>query len=257
MLLAIDVGNTNITLGVYDGESLKMTARIATESKSTADCYAVTLKNIIELKGLKVSDIDGAIIGSVVPAVGSMLVGAIETACGISPVVLGPGVKTGINIVIDNPGQLGADLAAGAAAALAHYDMPCIIFDLGTATTASVMDKNGAFLGGAIAAGLYTTLNALTSNTAALPGISIEPPKKVIGSNTVDSMRSGLIFGAASMIDGMIERIEEELGEKATVIATGGLSSVIVPLCKRDIVCDNDLLLEGLRLIYNRNRKKN
>lgn len=255
MLLTIDVGNTNITLGVYEGKNLKMTGRIATEIKNTADQYAVELKNILALKGVDIADIDGAVIGSVVPAVGSALTGAIGTACGITPLVLGPGIKTGLNILIDNPAQLGADLAAGGVAAAAKYPMPCIVFDLGTATTVSVLDKNGAMLGGAIAAGLATTLHALTSRTASLPGISIEAPGKVIGSNTVDCMKSGLIFGAAAMMDGMCERIEEELGEKATVVATGGLSSVVAPFCRRAIICDDDLLLEGLRLIFERNRK--
>lgn len=255
MLLTIDVGNTNITLGVYDGENLKMTARIATNAKNTADQYAVELKNILALKGVAMENIDGAIIGSVVPTVGVALTGAIRTACSITPLVLGPGVKTGLNICIDNPAQLGADLAAGAVGAAAKYPLPCIVFDLGTATTATVLDKDGRFLGGAIAAGLQTTLYALTSRTASLPGISIEAPGKVIGTNTVDCMKSGLVYGAAAMIDGMIDRIEEELGEKATVIATGGLSAVVTPLCRREIIYDDDLLLDGLRLIYQRNRK--
>lgn len=255
MLLTIDVGNTNITLGVYEGETLKMTARVATDIKNTADQYAVELKNVLALKGVAIEKIDGAIIGSVVPAVGTALTGAIQTACGIKPLVLGPGIKTGLNILIDNPAQLGADLAAGAVGAAAHYPLPCIVFDLGTATTATVLDRNGGLLGGAIAAGLQTTLYALTSRTASLPGISIEAPDKVIGSNTVDCMKSGLVYGAAAMIDGMIDRIEEELGEKATVIATGGLSAVVTPLCRREIIYDDDLLLEGLRLIYLRNRK--
>lgn len=256
MLLTIDVGNTNITLGVYDNDRLLMTGRVSTDAKCTADQYAIVLKNILELKGVSLSRIDGAIIGSVVPAVGRELVGAIKSACDITPLVLGPGVKTGLNILIDNPAQLGADLAAGAAGAAASYPMPCIIFDLGTATTVSVMDKNGAFIGGAIAAGLQTTLYALTSRTASLPGVSIEAPDKVIATNTVDCMRSGLVFGAAAMMDGMIERIEDELGERATVVATGGLSSLVIPHCKREIIFDDDLLLEGLRLIFERNRKK-
>ena len=169
--------------------------------------------------------------------------------------VLGPGIRTGLNIKIDNPAQLGADLAAGAVGALAKYSMPCIIIDLGTASTISVLGKNGEFLGGAIAAGIKLTLEALTSKTAQLPMVSIEAPSHVIGSNTADCMKSGLVIGAASMIDGMITRIERELKETATVVATGGLAPEVVGFCDREILLDDDLLLDGLKLIYQKNKQ--
>lgn len=255
MLLSIDIGNSNITLGVYSGEKLMMVARLATDKNLTADQYTVTIKQILELKSVDYKSIHGAVIGSVVPAVGAAVDKAVSKLCGVTPLVLGPGVKTGLNIKIDNPGQLGADLAAGAVAAAKLYSAPCIIFDLGTATTVSVMDEDYNFLGGAIAAGLHTTLDALASRTAQLPYINIEAPEKIIGTNTVDSMKSGLIYGAAAMMDGMIDRIEEEIGLPASVVATGGLASIVVPLCKRKIIFDENLLLEGMRFIYERNTK--
>ena len=255
MLLSVDIGNTNITMGIYEQETLQSVARIATDPARTADSYAVDIKTILELKEIDYRKIDGAVIGSVVPPVGASIAEAVRLLCGVEPVILGPGVKTGLNIRIDDPGQLGADLAAGAVVAAALYSMPCIIFDLGTATTVSVMDAEGNFLGGAIAAGLRTTLNALASHTAQLPFINIEPPERVIGTNSVDSMKSGLVIGAAAMMDGMIERIEEELGQKATVVATGGLSGIVVPLCRQEIIFNDNLLLEGMRIIYNRNKK--
>lgn len=167
--------------------------------------------------------------------------------------VLGPGVKTGLNIKIDNPAQLGADLAAGAVGAMGKYPTPCVIIDMGTATTLSVLDKEGAFVGGAIAAGIRSTLDALSTNTAQLPFINLQAPDSVVGTNTVSSMQSGLILGAAAMLDGMIDRIEEEIGELASVIATGGLAEMVVENCRREIVIDNNLLLDGLYKIYKKN----
>lgn len=255
MLLTIDIGNTNITLGAYEGEKLQMLARMATDNRRTEDQYAVELRDILDINGVQAAAIDGAIISSVVPHVGAVMRQAAAKLCGVAPLVLGPGVKTGLNIKIDNPAQLGADLAAGAVAALAICPPPCIIVDLGTATTISVLDKEGAFLGGAIAAGIGITLDALSSRTAQLPAIHIEAPKKVIGSNTVDCMKSGLVLGAAAMVDGMIDRIDEELGEEASVIATGGLAREVVAVCRRQIRLEENLLLEGLRLIYEKNKK--
>ena len=167
--------------------------------------------------------------------------------------MLGPGVKTGLNIKIDNPAQLGADLVAGAVGALDAYTLPCIIIDMGTASTISVLDKNGTFLGGSIAAGVKLTLKALTENTAQLTSIPIEAPQSVIGRNTVECMQSGLVYGTAAMIDGLLDKIEEELGQEATVVATGGLSKEIITHCKRNIIYDENLLLEGLRVIYEKN----
>ncbi|MBQ9847047.1 MAG: type III pantothenate kinase [Clostridia bacterium] len=254
MILTIDIGNTNITLGVFDEEKLVFTSRLATDTRRTEDQYALELRNIFVLHECSKSEIEGAIISSVVPHVGAMMSRAVEILFGYAPMMLGPGIKTGLNIKIDNPAQLGADLAAGAVAAMTKYPLPCIIFDLGTATTVSVVDREGGFLGGAIAAGPSTTLEALATKTAQLPFIDIEAPKSVIGSNTVDCMKSGIVFGTASMLEGMASRIEKILGEEATLVATGGLAGTIVSKCERKIILDDNLLLDGLRIIYNKNK---
>lgn len=253
MLLAIDIGNTNITLGLFRDDVLVSTARLSTDHRKTSHEYAVNIKEVLSLQGEEVGHIDDCIVSSVVPSVASAVAEAVALLCDTVPLQLGPGVKTGLNIRIDNPAQLGADLAAGAVGALHEYTMPCIIIDMGTATTLSVLDKNGAFLGGSIAAGVRMTLKALAEGTAALPSISISSPKSVIGRNTVDCMQSGLVLGAAAMLDGLIDRIEDELGETATVVATGGLSKEIVAHCKKDIIYNENLLLDGLRLIYEKN----
>lgn len=254
MLLVIDIGNTHITLGLYDQERLMTTARLATDDRLTPDQYAVSIAQVMALHGADIAKISGSIVSSVVPAVGDAIRKAVALLCDNEPLMLGPGIKSGLNIRIDNPAQLGADLAAGAAGALGKYPLPCIIVDMGTATTVTVLDGHGNFLGGAIAAGVRLTLEALASGTAALPTVHPAAPKKVIGTNTVDCMQSGLVYGAAAMIDGLVDRMEDELGQAATVVATGGMSKEIIAHCKRDILYDEHLLLDGLRLIYERNR---
>lgn len=254
MLLAIDIGNTNITLGAYEDEILRFTARLATAHGTTSDQYAVEIKNILELYGLNAARIEDCIISSVVPSVGGAVCNAVSLLCDIVPLELGPGVKTGLNIKIDNPAQLGADLVAGAVGAISEYTLPCVVIDMGTASTISVIDRNGAYLGGVISAGVRLTLKALTENTAQLPSIDINAPKSVIGSNTVDCMKSGLIYGTAAMLDGLLDRISEELGEVPTVVATGGLSKDIIIHCKNNIIYNSNLLLDGLREIYEKNR---
>lgn len=253
MLICIDIGNTNITIGGYKCDELKFTARLNTDSRRTADQYAIEIRDVLHIYGVERSEVSAAIISSVVPSVAKSVEVAIEKLFSIKPMVVGPGIKTGLNIKIDNPAQLGADLATGAVAALNKYPTPSIVIDLGTASTISVIGSNGEFLGGAIAAGIKLTLEALSSKTAQLPSVSIEAPKSVIGKNTVDCMRSGLIFGAASMLDGMISRIERELGQKATVVATGGLAPEVVKLCDHSIILDDNLLLDGLKLIFEKN----
>ena len=253
MLLAVDIGNTNITLGGYNGAVLSFTARLATDTRKTADEYAVQLKEILSLYTVDDCEIEDCIISSVVPSVGAAFSGAVSKLFHIVSLTLGPGVKTGLNIKIDDPAQLGADLVAGAVGALDSYEMPCIIIDMGTASTLSVLDRNGTFLGGVIAAGVRLTLKALSENTAMLTSIPIEAPRSVIGRNTAECMQSGLVFGAAAMIDGMIDRIESELGEAATIVATGGLSKEIVTHCSHNIIYHENLVLEGLRVIYEKN----
>ena len=253
MLLTADIGNTNITLGVFSEDVLVFTARLATDTRLTSDQYAIDIKDILALHGVRHTEIEDAVICSVVPSTGSAVAQAISKLCNIVPLIIGPGVKTGLNIKIDNPAQLGADLVAGAVAAINEYTMPCVIIDMGTATTLSVLDKDGVFLGGSIGAGVRLTLKALTENTAQLPQISITAPTSVIGTNTADCMRSGLVLGTAAMLDGLLDRIEEELGETPTVVATGGLSNQIINFCTRHIIYNENLLLDGLRYIYEKN----
>lgn len=254
MILAIDVGNTNIVIGCCENGRIAFSERISTSRENTALEYAISFKTILELYSIKQDEIDGAIISSVVPSVTTTIKLAIKKITGIDAKVVGPGTKTGLNIVIDNPAQLGSDLVVDAVAGISEYPLPLIIFDMGTATTAAVIDSNGCYLGGMIIPGVNISLNALTAGTSQLPKINLEPPKKVIGSNTIDCMKSGIIFGQASMIDGVIERLEDELGKKCTVIATGGLSGSIIPYCKRTVIHDKDLLLKGLIRIYEKNK---
>lgn len=253
MLLAIDIGNTNIVLGtILDGE-IQFVARIATDRTQTEDEYAIELKNILELYRVDVLSIKDSIISSVVPPVFNAIKQAVFKVTGKLPIVVGPGVKNGLNILMDNPAQVGSDLVVNAVAGLKEYKPPLIIVDMGTATTISVVDKNRNYIGGCIMPGVKISLDALSRIAAQLPAISLENPKKNIGKNTIDCMRSGVINGNAAMIDGMILRIEEELSEKATVIATGGVAKFIVPYCKKEIICDENLLLKGLYYIYQKN----
>lgn len=255
MILAIDVGNTNIVLGcIRDGEIL-FEARMATDRIKTSDQYCAELKTMLELFGVAPGNVEGTIISSVVPLVQQVLERAVARLTGKPCLTVGPGLKTGLNIRIDNPAQAGSDLIVGAVAAIEAYGAPLCVIDLGTATTISVIDQKGAFVGGTIAPGVMLSLNALSSGTAQLPAISLEKPRCAIGTNTVDSMRSGLLLGSAAMLDGMVERIEEELGYPVKVVATGGLAKFIAPLCKREMIIDDNLLLKGLEILYNRNRK--
>lgn len=253
MLLAIDIGNTNITIGAYNSNFLNFTARLATDTRKTADEYAIDIKNILSLYSVEKEKIEDCIISSVVPTVAKSVSNAVSKLFSIVPLMLGPGVKTGLNIKIDNPAQLGADLVAGAVGAIDCYTMPCVVIDMGTATTISVLDKNASFLGGIISAGVRLTLNALAENTAQLTSIPIEAPKSVIGANTVESMQAGLVYGTAAMLDGLLNKITKELGETPTIVATGGLSRDIISLCENHIIYNENLLLDGLRVIYEKN----
>lgn len=254
MLLTLDIGNTNITMGVYDGRELKFVARLSTDRLRTRDQYAVDIRAILDIYKTSVSNIDGSIICSVVPQITNAVKDAVKCLTGTVPLIVGPGIKTGLNIKISNPSALGADFVAGCVAAIEHYPCPSIIFDFGTATTIAVLDKNKDMLGGCIMPGIVISLEALTARSSLLQAIGFDAPNHVIGTNTADCMKSGSIYGTASMVDGMCDRIEEELGEKCTVIATGGLAGVVVNCCKRQVKSDDNLLLEGLRIIYNKNK---
>lgn len=255
MLLAIDIGNTNILIGGIRDDKIIFKARIATDRTRTSDQYGVEIKNMIEALGSSVSDISDCIISSVVPPVFNSVRTGVIKILGKQPMVVGPGLKTGLNIHVDVPSQVGSDRIVIAVAALAEYKAPLILVDMGTATTIEVVEPENRYLGGVIFPGVKVSLDALTSRAAQLPGISLDQPRQVIGKNTVDCMRSGTMFGNAAMIDGLIDRIEEELGHPSTIIATGGLAQFITPLCKRQIIFEKDLLLKGLNLIYKKNKR--
>ena len=255
MILAIDVGNTNIVIGCIDGGEILNVVRIHTDTRETEAEYTIKLKEIIYAYGMDLKSIDGAILSSVVPPVTEAIRRAVRQLTGLDCMVVGPGVRTGMNVRVDDPGTVAGDLIVGGVAAMHYYGTPAIVLDLGTATTATVIDRNGCFSGGAIMPGVKLSYGALAAGTSLLPEISITPPKKCIATNTVDCMRSGAVFGTAAMIDGLIDRMEEELGMKCTVVATGGLASSIVPCCRHEIVCDDDLLLKGLWVLWEKNRK--
>jgi type III pantothenate kinase len=253
MIVAIDMGNTNIVIGCIDDNNTYFEERISTDYSKTEIEYYVLFKTVMELHNIDLSQISGGIISSVVPPLIDVIKNSIEKLIGITPLIVGPGIKTGLNILMDNPGSLGSDLVVDAVAGIKEYGAPLIIIDIGTATTISVVDKNKNYIGGIIMPGVRTSADSLVHKTAQLPKIGLTAPKKVIGKNTIDCMKSGIIIGNAACLDGMIERMEEELGYPATVIATGGLAKVIIPNCKREIIEDQGLLLKGLKIIYDKN----
>lgn len=255
MLLAIDIGNTNIVIGCMDGSAILHEVRIATDLVKTSDQYCIDLKNALGLYDMDPKAFEGVIISSVVPPLLNSFRTAVMKLTGKKPLVVGPGIKTGLNIQMDQPGQIGADLIVAAVAALKEYPAPLMIVDMGTATTIAVIDSRKTYIGGCICPGLRISAEALSSRTALLPGINLDTPKRAIGKNTNDCMQSGIMYGAAAMLDGLLDRMEEELGEPATVIATGGISRFVVPLCRRKLVYDRDLLLKGLAILYENNKK--
>ena len=254
MILAIDIGNTNIVVGCIDDRKTYFIERLSTNRTKTELEYAVDLKNVLDIYHIKKTEIEGCIISSVVPQITNIVKLAAEKILKKNAIVLGPGVKTGLNIMMDNPGQLGADQVADAVAGISGYPVPLILIDMGTATTASVVNSKKQYVGGMILPGVGVSLDALTARASQLSGISIDAPRHVIGKNTIECMKSGVLYSNAAALDGIIDRIEEELGEKATVVATGGLAKKIVPHCKREIILDEELLLRGLLIIYEKNK---
>ncbi len=255
MILCIDIGNTNIVLGGFMGETLAFTARIATNPSKTEDEYATKIRSILTLHKVEQKEVKGAIIASVVPPLNTVMREAVRIVYGVTPIMVGPGIKTGINIHCDNPGTVGADLICACVAAHHIYGSPSLVVDMGTATKLMLMDKTGTFCGASIIPGVNIGLRALSSQAAQLPQVSLVAPPSVIGKNTVDCMRSGVVFGNASMLDGMIDRFCEETGETLQVIATGGLAPTIVAHCKHNILLDEQLVLKGLFILYTKNTK--
>ena len=255
MILAIDVGNTNIVIGCIDKEKCHFIERLSTVRIKTELEYAIDIKSVLDIYHVCPEEIEGGIISSVVPQITTNIKLAAEKILKKEILVIGSGIKTGLDIRIDDPGQLGADLVAASVAGIAEYPVPMMIFDMGTANTVCVIDREKRYLGGMIYPGLGVALDSLTAHASQLGGISLEAPERVIGRNTIDCMKSGVIYSAAAAMDGIIDRIQEEMGETLTVIATGGLAKCIVPHCRREVILDDDLLLKGLLVLYDKNRR--
>lgn len=255
MLLTINIGNTYTTLSVYRDEKQAAGSSVASDCQRTVDEYAAALKNVLNLNGVAEAEIDGCMLSSVVPALTPKIKAAILKLTGVTPVVVGPGVKTGFPLRIDQQTQLGGDIVACVAGALSRYKAPLIVIYFGTAITLSVINSSGAFLGTAIAPGLQLSLDALSQRTAQLPHLTIGPAEGAIGRNTEASMTAGVILGCASMVDGMVERMAEELGAKPNVVATGSMAELVAPYCKMEIATDPQLLHDGLRWLYHKSRE--
>ena len=255
MILTVDIGNSNIVIGGVEGEQILFESRIRTDATKTSDEYCMDLKILLDVQKVDPGTVEGAIIASVVPQVLNSFQTAIMKLTGKTSLVVGPGLKTGLNIKIENPAQTGADLVVGCVSALREHKPPMIVVDMGTATTVVVLDETGALIGGSISPGVKISMDALTDRTALLPGLQLDQPKRAIGRNTIDCMRSGIMLGAACMLDGLIQRMEEELDAKTTVVVTGGIARFVIPMCKTPMIYDKDLIIKGLAALYWENKR--
>lgn len=257
MLLAIDCGNTHVTVGVVDADvTVRSVLRIPTDRRETEFGYAAKLRQILELQGTDLAAVRGVAISCVVPSVTDVLVRAARLLTGHEALVVGAGIKTGLPLSVNDPGTVAADLVVAAVAARAEYPLPCIVVDFGTATTVSALDRNGKFIGCAILPGAELSLRALSAETALLPNVEIRAPRSPIGTSTVDCMRSGVVYGAAGSVDGLLDRFTDAMGTApAVIVATGGLAASIAPHCKHKMETDEALLLKGLRRIWDKNQK--
>lgn len=255
MLLAIDVGNTNIVLGLFDDAKLKADWRLSTHWDRTADEVGIQLLHLFEARGIDPRVVDGAVVASVVPNLNDALEAALLNYMGVHALMLEPGIRTGIRIRYDNPRDVGADRIANAVAAHQHYGGPAIVIDFGTAVTYDAVSADGEYLGGAIAPGVQISLDSLVGHTAKLPRVQLEMPENVIGRNTVASIQAGLLWGFVAQVEGMVERMRRELGGNARVLATGGQAEVVAGHTSAIDHVDQQLTLEGLRLIYEQNRE--
>lgn len=253
VILAIDVGNTHIVAGLFEDDKLKYHWRVATDPRKTEDEYGLIFTSMLAYNNLRKSDVGGAIIASVVPPLTPTLEKSVEKYFSVKPLIVGPGIRTGVNIRYDNPKEVGPDRIVNAAAAYRKYGGPAIVVDFGTATTFDAISVEGDYLGGAIAPGIITSVEALFEKTARLPRIELARPETTIGKTTVTSMQSGIIFGFAGQADAIIERMSKELGDKPYVVATGGLAQLVFPECKNINSLDPFLTLDGLYYIYQKN----
>lgn len=256
MLLAIDIGNSNTSVGLFGPDrELKFLAALDTDIRRTADQFSIDLMNVFALYHYDLKDVNGAIVCSVVPPLNFMLEKAVGRLLGKPPMVVGPGVKTGLNIRMDFQTQMGADIVADAVAALEKFSAPIVTIDMGTATTIGVISHDRTYEGGLLLPGVNVSLEALSRRAAQLPAISLQRPKSLIGKNTEDCMRAGIVYGTAGMLDGVIDRIRGEFpGKTVSVVATGGNAPVIVKYCRNEIIYDKYLLMNGLWAIYQKNQ---
>ena len=254
MILAIDVGNTNIVLGGIEEGKQVFSARLASDRNKTADQYALDIQGILTMHKVDISRIEGGILSSVVPSLQTVIPQAVKLLTGVDLMVVGPGIKTGLNIRMDNPGTVGSDLIVAAVAARAKYPAPIAIIDMGTATTVTVVAENGSYIGGMIIPGLWVSVNALSAQAAQLPYIDLSGPAKLLGTNTVDCMRAGAVIGCAAMLDGIVDRMEQELGKPVSAVLTGGVSPLIVPHCRHKFHLEPDILIDGLQILYEKNK---
>lgn len=254
MILVVDVGNTNIVLGLYEGQSLRHHWRLSTNRSATVDEYGVMIHNLFQLAGVRAEQIEGVILSCVVPPIMNTLERLFEAYVGKQALVVGPGIKTGLNIRYENPREVGADRIVNAVAGIEQYGTPLVVVDFGTATTFDYIDASGAYLGGAIVPGIGISAEALYQRAAKLPRIELSKPKTVIGRNTVAAMQSGIIYGYAGQVDGIVKRIRQEFGVQPRVIATGGMADLIAGESETIETVDSLLTLEGLRIVYERNR---
>ncbi|MBN2981264.1 type III pantothenate kinase [Cohnella algarum] len=254
MILVVDVGNTNIVLGLYDNGTLKQHWRLSTNRSATVDEYGIQLVTLFQFAGVKTEHIEGVMLASVVPPLMPMLEQLFRKYVGREALVVGPGIKTGLNIRYENPKEVGADRIVNAVAGIEHYGAPLVVVDFGTATTFDYIDASGAYLGGVILPGIGISAEALYQRASKLPRVELIKPKRVVGRNTVSAIQSGLIYGYAGQVDGIVNRIRKEQGENPKVIATGGLAELIAGESETIEHVDPLLTLEGLRMIYERNR---
>lgn len=258
MIFAVDIGNSNIVIGLMDGErKIHFQGRIRTDRGKTKEEFLISLKTLLDLYQVSAKEVTGVIISSVVPSLTDVVKEGMTMLTGVRPLVVGQGIKTGIRIATDHPASLGSDLVVDAVAATEEYPGTVAIFDMGTATTCSVVDEKRSYLGTLIMPGVRISQDALAERAAQLPYIRFDKPKHMIGKNTVESMQSGLLYGNAAMVDGLIERVRAELGMEVTALATGGVAGLIVPYCRQRITYDPDLLLKGLWYLYYKNLPEN
>ena len=257
MVIAIDIGNTNIVICGVSGRERIFSARLASDRNRTADQYAVDIQGILALNGIKKEDLEGGILSSVVPYLQQVIPAAFRMVTGLDLMIVGLDLNTGLNILVDDPRTVGADLIVGAAAALAKYPTPIAVFDMGTATTLTVLAGKNDLLGIMIIPGVKTALDALSANAAQLPYIDLSAPAKLIGTNTESCLLSGSVIGSAAMLDGIMDRLDKEMSEPVTAVLTGGIGPLIAPYCLRPYNLEPELLIDGLMLFYEMNKPKN